>query len=47
MYADAETYTRQLRALEATVRASPDSAPARFVLARQYHSRDSSSTLAA
>jgi tetratricopeptide (TPR) repeat protein len=36
MYPDVETYTRQLRALEAAVGASPDSAPARFVLAYQY-----------
>jgi tetratricopeptide (TPR) repeat protein len=36
MYPAVETYTRQLRALEATVRANPDSAPARFVLAYQY-----------
>ena len=36
MYPDVETYTRQLRALEAAVRANPDSAPARFVLAYQY-----------
>jgi tetratricopeptide (TPR) repeat protein len=36
MYPDVETYTRQLRALEASVRANPDSAPARFVLAYQY-----------
>jgi tetratricopeptide (TPR) repeat protein len=36
MYPDVETYTRQLRALEAAVGESPDSAPARFVLAYQY-----------
>ena len=36
MYPDVETYTRQLRALEASVRANPNSAPARFVLAYQY-----------
>jgi len=36
MYADVETYTRQLRALEAYVRANPDSAHAHFVLAYQY-----------
>ena len=36
MYPDVETYTRQLRALEANVRANPNSAPARFVLAYQY-----------
>ncbi len=36
MYPDVETYTGQLRALEASVRANPDSAPARFVLAYQY-----------
>ena len=36
MYPDVETYTQQLRALEASVRANPNSAPARFVLAYQY-----------
>jgi tetratricopeptide (TPR) repeat protein len=36
MYPDVETYTTQLRALEASLRANPDSAPARFVLAYQY-----------
>ncbi len=36
MYPDVETYTRQLRALEAYVKANPDSAQARFVLAYQY-----------
>ena len=36
MYPDVDTYTRQLRALEANVRANPDSAHARFVLAYQY-----------
>jgi tetratricopeptide (TPR) repeat protein len=36
MYADVETYTQQLRALEASVRENPNSAPARFVLAYQY-----------
>jgi Flp pilus assembly protein TadD len=36
MYADVETYTPQLRALEAYVRANPTSAPARFVLAYHY-----------
>ncbi len=36
MYADVETYTGQLRALEAYVRANPDSAHARFVLAYHY-----------
>jgi tetratricopeptide (TPR) repeat protein len=36
MYPDVETYTGQLRALEANVRANPSSAPARFVLAYQY-----------
>ena len=36
MYPDVETYTGQLRALEAYVKANPDSATARFVLAYQY-----------
>jgi tetratricopeptide (TPR) repeat protein len=36
MYADVETYTGQLRALEAYVKANPDSAQAHFVLAYQY-----------
>ena len=36
MYPDVETYTGQLRALEANVRANPESAHARFVLAYQY-----------
>ncbi len=36
MYPDVETYTAQLRALEAGVRANPQSAHARFVLAYQY-----------
>ncbi len=36
MYPDVETYTGQLRALEAGVRANPQSAHARFVLAYQY-----------
>ena len=36
MYPDVDTYTGQLRALEAFVRANPDSAPAHFVLAYQY-----------
>ena len=36
MYPDVETYTRQLRALEASIKANPDSAPPRFVLAYQY-----------
>ena len=36
MYPDVDTYTGQLRALEASVRANPDSAHARFVLAYQY-----------
>jgi tetratricopeptide (TPR) repeat protein len=36
MYPDVETYTGQLRALEAYVRANPDSAQGRFVLAYQY-----------
>ncbi len=36
MYPDVETYTGQLRALEAYVKANPDSAQARFVLAYQY-----------
>ena len=36
MYPDIETYTRQLRALEAKVRANPESAAAHFVLAYQY-----------
>ena len=36
MYPDVETYTAQLRTLEAYVRANPNSAHARFVLAYQY-----------
>ena len=36
MYPDVDTYTRQLRALEAYVTANPDSAQAHFVLAYQY-----------
>ena len=36
MYADVDTYTAQLRALEAYVRSNPDSAQAHFVLAYQY-----------
>ncbi len=36
MYPDVETYTAQLRTLEASVRANPASAHARFVLAYQY-----------
>ena len=36
MYPDVDTYTGQLRALEAYVRANPGSAHARFVLAYQY-----------
>jgi hypothetical protein len=36
MYPDVETYTGQLRALEAKVRANPESAAAHFVLAYQY-----------
>ncbi len=36
MYADVDTYTRQLRALEAYARSNPDSAQAHFVLAYQY-----------
>jgi tetratricopeptide (TPR) repeat protein len=36
LYPDVDTYTAQLRALEAYVRANPNSAPARFVLAYQY-----------
>ena len=36
MYPDVDTYTVQLRALEAYVRSNPDSAQARFVLAYQY-----------
>ncbi len=36
MYPDVDTYTRQIRALEASVRANPESAAARFVLAYQY-----------
>ncbi len=39
MYADVATYTRQVRALEAYVKANPDSAQARFVLAYQYLSQ--------
>jgi hypothetical protein len=36
MYADIDTYTGQLRALEAYLRANPNSAQARFVLAYHY-----------
>ena len=36
LYADPETYTRQLRALESYVSQSPQSAAARFVLAYHY-----------
>ena len=36
MYPDVDTYTGQLRALEAYVRSNPDSAQPRFVLAYQY-----------
>jgi predicted Zn-dependent protease len=36
MYADVATYTSQLRALEANVRANPDSAHGHFLLAYQY-----------
>ena len=36
MYPDVDTYTSQLRALEAYVKANPDSAQAHFVLAYQY-----------
>jgi hypothetical protein len=36
MYPDVDTYTAQLRALEAYVRSNPASAPPRFVLAYQY-----------
>jgi tetratricopeptide (TPR) repeat protein len=36
MYPDVDTYTPQLRALEAYVRSNPNSAQARFVLAYQY-----------
>ena len=36
MYPDVDTYTRQLRALEAYLKANPKSAQARFVLAYQY-----------
>jgi hypothetical protein len=36
MYPDVDTYTAQLRALEAYIRSNPDSAQARFVLAYQY-----------
>ncbi len=39
MYPDVDTYTTQLRALEAYVRSNPDSAQAHFVLAYQYLSR--------
>ncbi len=35
-YAEADTYTQQIRALEAYVRANPQSAPAHFVLAYHY-----------
>ena len=36
MYSDVDTYTRQLRALEAYVTANPDSAQGHFVLGYQY-----------
>jgi hypothetical protein len=36
MYADVATYTSQLRALEAYLRANPDSAPGHFLLAYHY-----------
>ena len=36
MYADVDTYTGQLRTLEASIRSNPQSAHARFVLAYQY-----------
>jgi tetratricopeptide (TPR) repeat protein len=36
LYADPQTYTAQLRALEAYVRANPKNAPARFLLAYHY-----------
>ncbi len=36
MYPDVDTYTAQLRALEASIRSNPQSAHARFVLAYQY-----------
>ena len=39
MYPDVDTYTGQLRALEAYVRSNPDSAQAHFVLAYQYLSQ--------
>ncbi len=35
-YSEADTYTQQIRALEAYVRANPQSAPAHFVLAYHY-----------
>jgi tetratricopeptide (TPR) repeat protein len=38
-YSEADTYTRQLRALEAYVKANPKSAPAQFVLAYHYISQ--------
>lgn len=39
LYPDIQTYTAQLRALEAYVGTNPNSAPARFVLAYQYLSQ--------
>jgi len=39
MYPDVDTYTGQLRALEAYLKSNPDSAQARFVLAYQYLSQ--------
>ncbi len=36
MYVDADTYTQQLRALEAYIKANPQSAPAHFVLGYHY-----------
>jgi tetratricopeptide (TPR) repeat protein len=36
LYPDVDTYTRQLRALEATIKANPDVASTRFILAYLY-----------
>ncbi len=36
LYPDVDTYTNQLRALEAAVRSNPNATPARFLLAYHY-----------
>jgi hypothetical protein len=40
LYADVETYTNQLRGLEAAVKANPSSVPTRFLLAYHYLVQD-------